>query len=497
MTNEYPWIFKNNKKELWEFYLNNNDELIYKIIYAKESCTEEKVIDTRIIEFAICIEEETIHILYVNKKNEMRYCTRRDGKWIGEKVYDIKRKNNFEVRDLKTVLLNGKIHIFYLLASVDNTRKGILQHCVWNGKDVKLSIIQYITLSNKTDKFYEIQLNKKNSIDIFFISYGGQELSLNWCTYNKNSWTRPKRLYGIRGDNILFKTLNTPYAYNIINRIKEKDKYFLKHVRIEENVSMKEYEIYKGDIEPVEPIMFCVKDRIFTCWYEKNNVFYSEYDFGKWQPPININEYLKTPVRVYNFLNIRNACAYMTYGIEDEELYILNLENFIENNAKMFNRKKILEDPNESTEDKSIEEIKNKFRKICYENSILKEKIDSFSITMKKKKFIVKDYENKLNRAIEERNKLREHCNFFMEIKQNIQNELDDIKKQLDETRNELEKQKIFTNNMKSDLNKKDKDNKFLKKQIDSLLRENIKLKEELDFERNRSLVTKLFKKKE
>jgi septal ring factor EnvC (AmiA/AmiB activator) len=77
-----------------------------------------------------------------------------------------------------------------------------------------------------------------------------------------------------------------------------------------------------------------------------------------------------------------------------------------------------------------------------------------------------------------------------MEVKQKIQKELDEVKKQ-------LKKQRIFINNMKSSLNKKDKDNKMLEEEVNSLMEENSKLKGELEFERNQSFMSKLFRKKE
>ena len=91
---------------------------------------------------------------------------------------------------------------------------------------------------------------------------------------------------------------------------------------------------------------------------------------------------------------------------------------------------------------------------------------------------------------IQEKKRLKENCNFFMEVKQKIQKELDEVKKQ-------LKKQRIFINNMKSSLNKKDKDNKMLEEEVNSLMEENSKLKGELEFERNQSFMSKLFRKKE
>ncbi|WP_333859717.1 hypothetical protein [Clostridium sp.] len=489
MINKYPWIFINNKKEVWKFYLKTNGELMYKVMYEKGKWTEEKVIDTGIIEFAICVEDGLVHILYINKRNEVKYCMRKEGNWIGEKVYNIK-KDNFQVQDLKAVILQGKMHLFYLLVAEDGSKRGILKHCLWDGKKIKLYTIQYIILSDKARRYYEIQLNKKNYIDVFFISNRGHELSLNYCTY-RNSWTEAKRLYGIQCDNMMFKVLNTPYAYNIVNKIKEGEVYSLEHVRIEENVSMKKYEIYKGNLEPVEPIIFYMDDKIFTCWQEEGHIFCSQYKFGKWEIPMRFNEDLETPVNVYNFLNtVDTSGSDIVYGIEDKDLYIFTFEELTKNHVSLVEEQKSSSDSSIGAEDKGIEEIKDKFKRICYENSLLKEKIDSFSINMKKKKFAVQEYENKINRILEEKKKLKEHCNFFMEVKQNVQ-------KELDETKSELEKQRMFNSNIKNDLNKKVKDNKLLKEKIDSLIEENTRLKEELDFERGQSLVTKLFRKKE
>ena len=382
------------------------------------------------------------------------------------------------------------MHLFYLLVAEDGSKRGILKHCLWDGKKIKLYTIQYIILSDKARRYYEIQLNKKNYIDVFFISNRGHELSLNYCTY-RNSWTEAKRLYGIQCDNMMFKVLNTPYAYNIVNKIKEGEVYSLEHVRIEENVSMKKYEIYKGNLEPVEPIIFYMDDKIFTCWQEEGHIFCSQYKFGKWEIPMRFNEDLETPVNVYNFLNtVDTSGSDIVYGIEDKDLYIFTFEELTKNHVSLVEEQKSSSDSSIGAEDKGIEEIKDKFKRICYENSLLKEKIDSFSINMKKKKFAVQEYENKINRILEEKKKLKEHCNFFMEVKQNVQ-------KELDETKSELEKQRMFNSNIKNDLNKKVKDNKLLKEKIDSLIEENTRLKEELDFERGQSLVTKLFRKKE
>lgn len=489
MQKRRPWLFTIDNN-MWKVYLNDTYELVYKIMSEDKKWSEEKIIDREVMEFTISIEDGIIHILYVNKDYKMRYCTRNDNNWFGEELYDT-RINKFEIQELKTIILEGKMHLFYLMAAVDGTQRGILEHCIWNGKEIKLNTVQHIVLSDKVYKYYELQIEKENCIDIFFVSNRGDELSLNYCVYDGVSWTDPKRLYGIQGDNIMFRLLNTPYEFNIINKIKEGNIYSIEYVRIEDDVNMKEYTVYSGIEEPIEPIIFYIDNNLFISWFEQNHIYSSRYKLGKWEKIVKFNKEVETPIEAYNFLSVeKKNTVDIIYGTEDDGLYIFYFENLAKSSIDMSSNNKLNNNFDINNDDDSIEEIKEKFKGICYENSVLKEKIDSFSIHMRKRKLIAQEYEDKIARMIQEKKRLKENCNFFMEVKQKIQKELDEVKKQ-------LKKQRIFINNMKSSLNKKDKDNKMLEEEVNSLMEENSKLKGELEFERNQSFMSKLFRKKE
>lgn len=489
MSNIYPWIF-NIDNNIWKVYLTDTDVLMYQSMYEEKKWTKEKLIDVGVIEFAASVEDDTIHIVYVNKKYEMRYCTMKDGKWFGKLLYHIDMRQ-FKIESLKAVILGGKLNFFYLLKASDDSKHGILKHYIWDGKEIKFYTIQHVILSDKIDKYYEIEIGEDDCINAFSLSDRGDEISLIYCKYDGNSWTSDKRLYGLQGDNILFDVVGQGNTFNIINRSKEDSMYLLEHVCIEDSIYMKKYEVYKSKIEPIEPIIFYRDGKLFTCWQEYNNIFCASYIFGKWSNRTLFNEGLKTPIEIYNFVNLKESIKpHIVYGAENDGLYIFPLSDIAESNINSLKNKAVNDKSNINQEDESIEEIKEKFKNICYENIILKEKIDSFSMHLQKKKHITDEYENKISKIVEQKRRLEENLNFFMEVKKNIEKQMDEIKRQ-------FSNQQIIAKSVQDKLEEKEKNNELLKGKVDYLMKENEKLKNQLEIERNQSFMAKLFGKRD
>lgn len=490
MENNYPWIF-NLGDNLWKIYLNNDNALECQIIYEqnKDKYYKEKTIDVDVVSFTICIEDEAVHIIYINKKNEIKYCTKKEDKWFGKVLYNVE-DGEFSVGYLKSMILNGNMHIFYLLTSQGSSNHGILKHCVWNGKQVKIYTVQHMILSDKVDRYYEVLVEDSSFIDVFFLSDRGNEISLNYCKYD-GSWTAAERLYGLQGDSILFKVLYVNKGFEIINRTRDGIMYSLDHVHIEDNLSMKDNNIYTGEIKPIEPIVFYIKNTIYICWKEKNKIVFSSYNLGRWSNPDYLDKKFQNPVKIFNFLDSQNRFGTnKIYGMEEEDgVLIFPLEKITQSILESQKKKK-----NSALsikkEDESIEEIREKFRNIFYENSVLKEKIDSFSIHMQKKKQITEEYKSRIAKIIDQKKRLEKNCKFFMEVKKNIQEELDRTKKQ-------LENDKKIVKDIRYKLEEKDKISKEFKERLDSLTEENKKLREELEIERSHSIVKKLFRRKD
>jgi len=192
MKNDYPWIL-NIDDTLWKVYLDGNNSLVYRIMQEESKWSEEKIIDVEVIKFTICVESEIIHIIYLNKNNEMKYCTNKEEKWFGKVLY-IVEKNELNIESLKTAILNGRMHLFYLLVAPGESKHGILKHCIWNGTRTDIYTVQHIVLSDKVEEYYEVVVEKNKYIHAFFLSDRGNEISLNYCRYD-DSWSTAQRLY--------------------------------------------------------------------------------------------------------------------------------------------------------------------------------------------------------------------------------------------------------------------------------------------------------------
>lgn len=488
MKNKCPWII-DLQDNILKVYLNDKYELVYKIC-DNGVFGDERIIDRNVVEFSICLQDEMINIVYINNKQEVRYCTQKEEKWFGEKLYDI-NADKFNIEDLKIVILQGKMHIFYLMSEMDGSNHGILKHCLWNGEEIKLSTIQHIVLSESVYVNYRIQIDEEKNIDIFFISYIGNEQSFNYMTYRQNKWSSARRLYGIQGDKIMFQVINTPYEFNIVNKLKDGNVYSLEHVLVGNNMKMREFEIYKGIEEPLNPIMIYAHNKLFSAWNDKKYIFLSKYSFGKWDGPLRLKKPQEVDIETVNLLSRgNNEIPKIVYAKKDDKVHIVNFKELSKAHFENLPEKEETDNLKIKADEESIDEIKEKFKEICYENNVLKEKIESFSSHMKKKKLIQREYEEKIDRMLDERKKLKENLKFFMEVRQNIQKELDEAKRQ-------VAKKNASINNIKSNLNKNNRYIKIITEELKAAMDENAKLKEQLEVEKNQSFVTKLFKKRE
>ena len=171
-------------------------------MYGDGKWTKESLIDKDVLGFAVYVEEdETIHIVYSNIKGDLKYCTMNDKQWVGKILYKM-QIDDFEIQNLKIEIIGDKMHIFYLLIGNDGSDHGVLMHCIWNGKETRISTLQDIILLPNLREYYLINVNENNNIDVFFINDEGDEISLNYCRFENLTWAPAKRLYGIQGDDI-------------------------------------------------------------------------------------------------------------------------------------------------------------------------------------------------------------------------------------------------------------------------------------------------------
>ncbi|NSB30304.1 hypothetical protein [Clostridium saccharoperbutylacetonicum] len=493
MSSVYPWIYVDYTNNIWKFFRNDNEELRYKIMYGEGKWTKESLIDKEVLGFSVYVEEdETIHIVYSNIKRELKYCTLKDKQWVGKTLYQME-SNEFEIQNLKVEIIGYEMHIFYLLVSNDGSDHGVLMHCIWNGKEIRVNELQDIILIPNLKEHYSVNVNEKKNIDVFFITDEGDEKSLNYCNFQNHRWSSVKRLYGIQGEDIGFQVLRNQKYIHILNKSREDSIYLLDHVCIDTSGNIQEFKVHESNKELTEPILFIESNNLYSCWLEEDEIFYSIFDSEKWGSKLYFDRGNKVAMIRYNCFICCDGESSLkevgVYGTNELDLCLLVPSQFVVNMKDSF--KYEVNQANAATlhEEESLQSLKLELSRVKSEKKNLEEKIVSLNMQLQKKQKFMEEYEDRIARILEQKRKADENYNVFLELQQNIQKELEDANQQLANER----KIKLSIENK---LKECKEENVIIRQQIKMISEEKNKLCEELEFEKNQSIMERLLRKR-
>lgn len=532
MRGVYPWLYVDYKENLWRFFVNDNKELSYEIMYREGKWTKENIIDGRVTGFGLFLDDyEGIHLVYSNVKGELRYCTFQNKIWVGKILYKVE-DNNYEIESIKLKIIGSIMHIFFALSSKDGSDHGVLMHCIWDGHEININSIQDIILKADLKDYYLININYMNEIYLFYLSDEGDELSLNYSIYQNQSWLPSNRLYGIQGDDIYFEVNLEKSNIHILNRSKENSFYLLDHVVIDHLGKIEEFRVYESRERLIDPLIFSEGNKICACWIEDNEIYYSIFTGNKWSEAIEYTRKNKIKIERYNayisdikegYINDRKL--YATSGLD---IFLYDPKDLLVGATKdTSNRNNI--DNDYYSED--IEVIKSELYRAKEENRILEDKISHLNILLKKNQQGISKYQQKIASITEQKRKAEENSNIFLELQKKIQGEYDIlsneleslkeeknndknlinqyldeinlIKEEIDQLNNELllkdkiiQEKSIFIENLENQNKTIEEENSSVKKELSSLMEENKKISAELEVERNQSVVEKLLRRK-
>ena len=162
MNGRYPWLYIDYRENKWEFYVDNMN-LYYKVMYMEGNWTKEKLIDTNVTEFSLFVDNnEMIHLVYGNKKGELKYCTIKENKWVGRTLYKIE-DNLYDIENIKIHIIESNMNIFFTLKNNNGSDHGILTHCIWNGNNINTTKISDIILENSLREYFIVKERERRS----------------------------------------------------------------------------------------------------------------------------------------------------------------------------------------------------------------------------------------------------------------------------------------------------------------------------------------------
>lgn len=449
------WIYVDYRKNIWKFSLNDNKKLFYKIMYSEGKWKKESLIDVEVLSFSIYIDKnEQIHLVYSNTKGELKYCTIKENEWLGKTIYKIEN-NNFEINNIKIEMIHNEMNIFYLLVENDGSDHSILMHCIWSGKRIKFNNIQDIILIPNLKDHYSVHVSNDYQIDLFFITDEGDEVSLNYHSFENYIWSPRKRLYGIQGKDIGFEVLIDKDGFHILNKSKENEMYFLDYVFIDSTGQIEEARVYESKKSLDYPMLAIEDDNLICCWIKENKIFYSIYDGEKWGDLIlfNRNNELELELNnVFCYLNeqyIKENKVYVTKGLD---LYMFNPENFFIKDKAL--RKNIINKPElipEIEEKKLINNLTFELSKVNAENKNLINKNNYLNKQLQNIQKTIREYDQKIlkisNKKLKAENKYDELLKKENKDKENLAKDLLKEKARIEMTEmklKELEAEKIL-----------------------------------------------------
>lgn len=508
MNSVYPWLYLDNRNDTWKFWIDDNGELLYNIMYEQGKWTKENIIDKDVLEFTVYIQDgEKVHIVYSNYNGELKYCTMRNKQWLGRTLYHSENAK-FQIQHLKVQIIEKDMHVFYMLISSDGRDHGVLMHCKWNGKETSVSTLQDIILIPDLEEYYMITLRGTDNLDMVFITDEGNEASVYYCNLQKNQWTPLKRLYGIQGENITFQILSDETEINILNRSVEDNVYILDHVSMDINGVIQGFRVYDSSNKLLEPILFVENNILYSCWLEQGGIFYSIFDGEKWGNAVCIesgNEILSQRYNAYIFNKKNNSIdAKEVYGNNGVDLQLYIPSDFVKEIDNLSEYNNINEDDLSLPQSgEKIKNIKVELQRTKVLNKNLDKKLSALIMQLQKKQRFMEEYEESISRIAKEKRKVEENYKVYLEVHENNQKELQSIKQKLSEETNykaEIEKKLKESEEYKEFLEKQvekfGKEKDLLEREMEQKSQENMKLQEELESEKNQSIMDRLLRRK-
>ena len=503
-----PCLFYDDENHIWKFYVNDNSDLMYSIMYDEDKWTKENKIDNEVLDFTVNFDKDNrVYIIYSVRMGGLKYCIWDQNKWFGKTIYSFENED-YEMTELNVISIGELMHIFFIEKNNIKENQCSLMHLCLNKDGNLVNTIYSIPFLKDVSCHYQVQNLENGNLYLLFIKQEKNEVAINLTEYKNNKWGIPKRLYGVIGNGINFCTLVHFDKINIMNLSKEGSLYFLEHVIIEADGKMKSYKIHETFDEPRNFSLVEISGVLWAIWVEDKNIIASSYK-NQWSEPFKYYAEQENGISIYKYLSLSNKynnikCKYIV-GTNPPEIKLLLPKS--KNNGYRGDNIEISKVEPSSKLDIDDKEIKidtqEELLSLQKANKNLEKKLIDLQIKYQQKLRIIEESDDNFLKLITSKKKIQEKLNIITEIQQvsikelekmksekisrdEVINEINNKLQELTEEYNKLKKQKISKDNAVNEL--------IIK--VQELSSENEELREELKYEKNIGIVDRILKKK-
>jgi hypothetical protein len=502
-----PCLFYDDEDHIWRFYVNDNQDLMYSIMYDEDKWTKENKIDTEVLDFKVNFDmNNKIYIIYSISLGNLKYCVWEQNKWFGKTIYSIEN-GAYEITEISVTSIDNVMHIFFIGKSSIKKLQCSLIHLCLNKDENLINTIDTIPFKKEVFSHFQVQRLDNDNLSLIFLKHDKNEVAISFTNYKNNKWSTPKRLYGIIGSNVNFCTLIHFNKINVMNLSKEGSLHYLEHVLIEPDGKMLSAKIHESINKPTNFLLIEINEALCAIWTEGKNVLISSYK-TQWSDPVEFYTELNNEISIYKYLSLNNKnnirCNYIL-GTKPPEINLIlpnykNDDNIVD--LEESNKENSQATLNSRTEEAKVD-IKEELLLLQKNNQNLEKKLLELQVKYQQKLKIIEEYDDNFTKLTKTKKKFEERLNIMTEIQQasakelaalkseNSSNDLiiNDLKNKLQQLTNEyeaLKKQKVSKDNTVNEL----------KNKLQGLTNENESLRKDLKYERNIGIVDRILKKK-
>ncbi|KOR25308.1 hypothetical protein [Clostridium sp. L74] len=443
------YIFKNIYGNMYEFYINKNNDLMC------NKFSEEIKILENVSQFNINITYlGIVEIVCITFDGFIKYC-KFNKKWSIQTLYKLKSHNN-NIDEVNLFSKGNKLHIFFMFYENRYDSMANILHYVWDGNKFETNIIGPINTIKGIEKHYYLEI-LNNSINMFYITKEKNSNVINLCKYlDNNLWSNPKKLYRLNGNDINFSTLNKNKEFNILNISEENGICTLEHVIIDSKDNINSFSIHKTNT-PIYKSTFIIFNNILYCmWSEDGTLMYSSFNDTKWSNSAKIETNSFDNIDMYRYIYEKSP---LDKSIDSKNIFASisdNINIFLPKITKTYNNTNNDKYDAESTIRKLLQEISKKNA----ENYDLHNKTILLTQKLKEKNIYVNNLSENLNKISIQKSNIENKYKSILEINNNL---------------------KIETEKIKKNINKKYEESSSLKVELKSKIEENSSLNEHLN----------------
>ena len=491
-----PCLFYDGENHIWRFYVNDNRDLMYSIMYDEDKWTKENKIGNEVLDFTVNLDmDNKIYVIYSVSGGDLKYCVCEENKWFGKTVYSFENRG-YKITELNVILIGKIMHIFFIGKNNIKKFQCSLMHLSFDKDESLCSTIGTIQFLKDVFCHYQVLPLENSDLSLIFIKHEENEISINLTQYKSNKWGASRRLYGIIGNNINFCTLLHFNKINIVNLSKEGTLYLLEHVLIESDGKMKSSKIYESSNMLTNFLLVEISGTLTAIWVEGKYILTSSYK-NQWSEPFKYYTELNNEISIYKYLSLSNKynnikCKYIL-GTNPPEIILLlpKCKN---------NKEELTTILNFASENKL--DIQEEILVLQKTNKNFEKNLIDLQMKYQQKLGILEESDYNFLRLTNAKKKAEEKLNIITEIQQNSLKELDVMKSEkisrdivINQLNNDLQQLTNEYEGLKKVKISKDGVVTELKSKLQKVTRENEGLTQALKYEKNIGIMNRIFKK--